>query len=249
MKKIFEPINIFDFDGTLTTDTWPKCWTWINKYGYEGRKRNEKLENAIKEYREKNTGDPIDTFFDFFNTILKNNNAVIDFADFMDGENYIKYSSGVIEYLAGSEIKKYIISGDFKEFLKNLKIGTFFNEIYGSNMIKNSFGQIVGFKDGITNDKKVEAIKDILKKNNRADNNCENVYYVGDGYSDEVAMRFVHNNGGKSIFVYQQVKNDEFLKYNNEIYNKLNEKGIIDFYCLADYSKNSELYNILQRNN
>lgn len=248
MKKIFEPINIFDFDGTLTTDTWPKCWTWINKYGYEGRKRNEPLQNAIREYREKHAGDPINTFFDFFNDVLKINNTAIDFKEFIDGENYIKYSSGVVDYLANSKIKKYIISGNFSDFLKSLKIGQYFNGIYGSNLLKNSSGQIIGFGDGITNDKKVEAIKVILKENNRTQDNCKNVYYIGDGYSDEVAMKFVHNSGGKSIFVYQR-NGDKFSKYNDEIYNKLNAEGIVDFYCVADYKKNRELYNILERKN
>lgn len=244
-----EPINIFDFDGTLTTDTWPKYWIWIKKYGFNGEKRNDDLEKAIEKYRETHLGDHLETFFGFFNDLLKSDNSALDYSEFMEGEKYIIYHPGVLDFLASSKIKKYIVSGGFSQFLSDSKIGKFFNGIYGSSLIFNSSNQIIEFGNTITNDKKIEAIKDILKKNNRTDNNCENVYYVGDGYSDEVAMSFVHNNGGKSIFVYPQVKNDEFLKYNNEIYNKLNEKGIIDFYCLADYSQNSELYNILQRNN
>lgn len=34
-----EPINIFDFDGTLTTETWPKFWVWVKKFGYSGEKK------------------------------------------------------------------------------------------------------------------------------------------------------------------------------------------------------------------
>ena len=240
------PINLFDFDGTLTTDTWPKCWTWINKYGYDGTKRNEKLENAIKDYRKENKGDPIDTFFGFFNNILKSNNDVLEFNELMNGQKNIRYSIGVEEYLEKTKIAKYIITGNFWEFINNLKIGPYFNGIYGSKLLKNSYGQIVKFSNGITNDKKIEAIIEVLKKDNRTKYNCKNVYYIGDGYSDEVAMKFVHNNGGKSILVYQE-QEDTFSKYNNEIDNRLNAEGIIDFYCKADYRENSQLYNIFER--
>lgn len=47
------PINIFDFDGTLTTETWPKFWVWVKKFGYDGTKRNACLEEALTEYRRK----------------------------------------------------------------------------------------------------------------------------------------------------------------------------------------------------
>ena len=46
MKNDLEPINIFDFDGTLTTETWPKCWVWAKKFGFNGEKRNDNLEKA-----------------------------------------------------------------------------------------------------------------------------------------------------------------------------------------------------------
>lgn len=29
MKNNSKTINIFDFDGTLTTETWPKFWVWV----------------------------------------------------------------------------------------------------------------------------------------------------------------------------------------------------------------------------
>lgn len=50
MKNFCKLINIFDFDRTLITDTWPKCCTLINKYGYEGRKKESQDNmNAQKE--------------------------------------------------------------------------------------------------------------------------------------------------------------------------------------------------------
>lgn len=50
------PINIFDFDGTLTTETWPKFWVWVKKFGYSGEQRNNDLENALAKYRKTHIG-------------------------------------------------------------------------------------------------------------------------------------------------------------------------------------------------
>lgn len=61
-----EPINIFDFDGTLTTETWPKFWVWVKKFGYNGEKRNDDLERALTEYRKTHTGNSLETFLRFF---------------------------------------------------------------------------------------------------------------------------------------------------------------------------------------
>ena len=59
-------INIFDFDGTLSTDTWPKFWVWIKKFGLDGTHRNDELESALAEYRAHHDGDNLETFFAFF---------------------------------------------------------------------------------------------------------------------------------------------------------------------------------------
>lgn len=99
----------------------------------------------------------------------------------------------------------------------------------------------------MTDDKKILAIQDILKRNNRQKNDCCNVFYIGDGYSDAPAMKFVHDNGGKTIFVVRHNQNDEFNQYNKNIYETLNNVGIVDFCCTANYNVGSVLYNLLQR--
>lgn len=60
-------------------------------------------------------------------------------------------------------------------------------------------------------------------------------------------MRFVHEHGGKAIFVHQPFQNDHFQEYIDEIYNKLNKENIVDHTCVADYTTDSELYHILER--
>lgn len=242
-----EPINIFDFDGTLTTETWPKFWVWVKKFGYHGEMRNDHLEQALTEYRKTHKGNQLETFFNFFNDLLVNNNSVITFEELMEGEKYIQYNPGVTEFLKKSLGNNYIVSGGLKEFLQNLHIALFFKDFYGTSVKLNSEGQISGIDEIMTDDKKILAINDILKQNGRALNDCRNVYYIGDGYSDAEAMRFVHNHGGKAIFVYHVSHNDELAKQNNQIYEALNKDGMIDYCCVADFNTGSELFNILQR--
>lgn len=165
----------------------------------------------------------------------------------MEGEKYIEYNSGLNDFIEKSFAKNYIISGGLTEFLKSLKIAKYFDGIYGTSMQHDKNGLISGIGEIMTDDKKILAIQDILKKNNRSENDCRNVYYIGDGYSDAPAMRFVHNNGGKAIFVHKLSQDDEFYDYNNKIYQILAAEGIVDFCCVADYSNGSILSNILQR--
>lgn len=247
MNSNIYPINIFDFDGTITSQTWPKFWVWVKKFGYSGEERNDDLENALAEYRKTHYGNALETFFGFFNDLLCCNNETITLDELMEGEQYIHYNPGITNFLENSISKNYIVSGGLKEFLQNLKIAKYFAGIYGSPVNHDNNGLINGIGEIMTDEKKLAAIQDILKKNNRIDNDCRNVYYIGDGYSDASAMRFVHNNGGKAIFVHQPNKNDAFFEHNNNIYKMLNADGIVDFACVADYISGSILSNILLR--
>lgn len=240
-------INIFDFDGTLTTETWPKFWVWVKKFGYNGEKRNDELEEALASYRKNHEGNSLETFFGFFNDLLVNNNKTISREELMEGEKHIIYNKGLEEFLKNRNIKNYIVSGGIRDFLKKLEIAIYFDDAYGTEIKYNSNEQICGIGEIMTDDKKVLAIKEILRNNNRKENDCENVYYVGDGYSDAIAMKFVHDNGGKAIFVHQPTQDDDFYEYNNEIYLRLKDEGVVDFCCVADYSDGSMLSNILQR--
>lgn len=242
------PINIFDFDGTLTTETWPKFWVWIEKFGYSGEKRNDELELAIAKYRKIHSGNDLITFFGFFNDLLTNNNETLTTQELMSGEKFIVYNPGVKNFIQSSKSQNYIVSGGIKEFLENLQIAKYFAGIYGTELSHNFASNITGINDIMTDNKKIIAIQDILRKNNRDITDCRNVFYIGDGYSDASAMRYVHNNGGKAIFVHQPNKNDELSEYSNNIFRALKNEGIVDYCCIADYTKNSKLETILNRN-
>jgi HAD superfamily phosphoserine phosphatase-like hydrolase len=247
MESNIEPINIFDFDGTLTTETWPKFWVWVKKFGYNGEKRNGKLEAALSDYRAIHKEDSLITFFGFFNDLLENNNETISIQELMEGEKNITYNPGVIDFLKNSIAKNYIVSGGLVEFLQNLEISKSIKGIYGTKVIFNEKGLISGIGEVMTDDKKILAIQDLLMINKRQQNDCQNVYYIGDGFSDAMAMKFVHNNGGKAIFVHQPQSNDKFFDYNKSVYEKLKSDGIVDYCCVADYRTDTTLFNILHR--
>lgn len=242
-----QPINIFDFDGTLTTETWPKFWVWAKKFGYSGEQRNDVLEKALSDYRKITPGNDLETFFGFFNDLLVNNKETLTYEELMEGEKYIVYNPGVRDFIETSVAKNYIVSGGLKEFVQNLEIAKYFNGIYGTPLVHNKNELICGIGKVMTDENKLLAIQDILQQNGREPNDCRNVYYIGDGYSDAAAMRFVHNNGGKAIFVHQPNEDDDLYQHNNNIYNVLKEEGIVDFCCIADYRKGSILSKILQR--
>ena len=144
---------------------------------------------------------------------------------------------GTIEYLLeqGNYEVISLSRGD-----KNLELS---KEKLADNAKKVTF-----LRGDISSEKDVKKIREeILKKNHRLENDCRNVYYIGDGYSDLVAMKFVHKFGGKAIFVQQPNQEDEFYLQNHKIYERLKAEELIDFVCIADYRKGSKLWNPLQR--
>ena len=238
-----KPINIFDFDGTLTTETWPKFWVWVEKFGYDGTYRSDALKEALSMYRENHTGSHLETFFSFFNDLLHNKNEVLTLDELMLGEKYIQYNPGLYNFLKNSCANNYIVSGGIKDFLSNLQIAQYFSGIYGTSLIYNSEHLITGIGKIMTDDDKIKSIQEMLSNNSLQ--TCQNVYYIGDGYSDKDAMTFVHNNGGIAIFVYHPDTNDELLVDNLKVCEELNKTGIIDYCVPADYTPGSKLYNLL----
>lgn len=242
-----DAINIFDFDGTLTTETWPKFWVWVKKFGYSGEARNDQLEEALANYRMTHSGNHLETFFYFFHDLLKDNHTTITRHELMEGEKYIQYSLGLYDFLNNTLTHNYIVSGGLQEFLQNLQIADKFCGIYGTQVISNSSHEISGIGEIMTDDKKILAICDILKKYNRDINDCDNVFYIGDGYSDVPAMKYVHEHGGKAIFVVQSVHDCRILEENRMFYEKLQKENCIDCFCEADYSHGSSLFRVLER--
>jgi len=225
-------INIFDFDGTITMDAWPN--NLIKKMGCDL--------NDIKKYIKENKGTLVEKFFGYFNKFMTDNNVKLSKDELFELEQTVKYNPGIQDFLKGLKTKNYIVSGGFLELLQNIEIAKYFDGIYGTTAEFDVDGFLVAAKEIMTDDKKVSAIKDILKKNGRKEDDCRDVTFIGDGLSDVPAMRFVKSNGGRSIFVHQPFADEE-------LYKKLNAEDAIDFRCVADYRDESELVKIISGGN
>jgi hypothetical protein len=64
--------------------------------------------------------------------------------------------------------------------------------------------------------------------------------YFGDGETDIPCMKLVKQYGGKSIAVYNPSKRKR------ETVTKLIDNNRVNFVCKADYTKDSEIYNIVK---
>ena len=226
-------VIIYDFDGTLTPYSMPK-FEILKKCGIENYNEKAKFKLKIKARMLLKKIDLYQAIYELlFETIKKAgfdlNNETITL-----GANDIEYNPGVeefISYLNDNNVDNYIVSSGMKIYLQNTKISPLFKEIYGTEFNYDEKGIVDSIKYLMTDRNKVKAIEEIIKKNNFDD--CSNVIYVGDGLTDMHAFEYVHKNGGKSIYVYQD-ENDSNIAI-------MKEKNIVDIFAKADYTFDSEL--------
>ena len=234
-------INIFDFDSLLAPDTWAKMWVWVKNFGFNGILRKDALDEAVAEYRTRYGGDNVEILFSFLGDLLIENDMTITEQELMDGERYLSYYQGVDGCFGNAAIKNYIVSGGLENFLRKLTIAESFAGIYGACAEENDWGEIVQIQDKMTEERRIATIREILRTNTR-EGDCAEVLYVGDGLRDIEAMRYIHNHGGKTIFVHPDDTGYEVdAARNAELYKRLSDEGIVDYNLVADYRPGTEL--------
>lgn len=231
MKK---KIIIYDFDGTLTPYSMPK-FEILRKCGIENYAKKIGFKLIIKFKMLMKKIDIYTAIYEvLFETIKKAGFNLSD-KNLSLGSNEIEYNQGVeefIQYLNVNNVDNYIVSSGMEYYLKNTKIAPLFKGIYATKLDYDKENNVSGIKYLMDDKNKVNAIKDIMIKNELED--CSDIIYVGDGLTDIYSFDYVHENGGKSIFVYQN-ENDKKIS-------KIKEKGIVDFFAKADYTLGSELW-------
>ena len=229
MKKII----IYDFDGTLTPYSMPK-FEILKKCGIENYSKKLGFKLVIKARMVLKKIDIYTAIYEILFETIKKCGFDLNDKNLSLGANKIEYNPGVeefIQYLNVNNVDNYIVSSGMEYYLKNTKIAPLFKEIYATKLNYDKENNVSGIKDLMDDRNKVNAIKDIMIKNGLED--CSDIIYVGDGLTDVYSFEFVHNNGGKAIFVYQN-ENDKKIP-------KIKEKGIVDYFAKADYTLNSEL--------
>ena len=224
MKKI-----IYDFDGTLTTS--PIAYYPALKL-CNINNVDEWKDIIYKKWKDKSVNF-VEHFFNLYFNILKENNLPLNDDTFLIGKDELEYSPGVIEYFKqkDSDVKSYILTSNYESWVKNSIIGKYVDEVYGTSF-KYENGILTGIRRFMSEIDKIEKIDMI------ANNNYENVIYIGDGLTDIHAFKHIINKGGTAVLVYRP--------NNYSVCNALKEENIKIDCFLADFTKGSKLYNFLK---
>lgn len=223
-------LAIYDFDGTLTPEPITVLGV-LEECGFIGGGNNSDFKKLVKS---KMTEHRIDVYKAFYQTIFEIvdnygyplNNEVLSI-----GVENIKYNNGVykfLEYLYNNNVKNYIISSGIKSFLDKTLISDFFEDIYATTF-KYDKNKIVDIDNLMTDYKKVDVIKEIMRINNLKD--CSNIIYFGDGLTDIPIMEYIKNNGGITIFVYDDENALDEIKKSN----------IVSYFFNKDYSLDGDI--------
>lgn len=234
-------IIIYDFDGTLTPYSMPRLDILI-KCGVKDGAHNPKfLELARKSAEEKKT-DIYEAIYDTYFEIIKNSGLKLTDENFIFGSDDVEYNNGVKEFLNMMEennVSNYLVSAGIKVFLEKISIAPYFKEIYANTFSYDNKREVNGFEYLMNDKNKVTAIQEILKINGIDIEDTSRIIYIGDGFTDYYAMKYVKEHGGTSIFVYRDFNNKEMMYIKKE--------NVVDFYTKADFSKDSELFNYVTK--
>jgi len=149
----------------------------------------------------------------------------------------------------GVVVEHYIISSGLKEIIEGTDIAKEFKQIYAAEFCYNDKNVpiwpamavnytsktqfLFRINKGVLDVTEHRGLNEFTPENKRRIP-FVNMIYIGDGLTDVPCMKLVKENGGHSIAVYQDKKDE----VNNMI-----AQGRVDFVILADYSKNSAMEN------
>lgn len=236
MKKII----IYDFDGTLTPYKYPK-YEIIEKSGFEGGVSNPLFQKLVNERARVKNIDSLRAVNETYLEVIKNAGFKLTNENFILGSDKIEYNKGVTEFLkllCENNINNYIVSSGLQVFLENVSISPYFKNIFAS-VFKYDQNKEANGCYLMSEEKKVTTIKEILIKNEIYNEDCSSIIFIGDGLTDYCAMKFIKEHGGIAILVYQDKNNKEIQFFK--------EKNVVDFYTIADFSQNSDLYNYIKK--
>ena len=153
----------------------------------------------------------------------------------------------------GVNIEHYIISSGTYEIIQGTPIAKYFKRIYACRYMYDENGEALWPALAINYTLKTQYIYRISKGildvtddynlNRLQDESLRriayrNMIYIGDGMTDIPCMKMVKEKGGKSIAVYP--------RGNSETVKPLVDDERINYVCVADYSENSALENIVK---
>ncbi len=226
-------ILIYDFDGTLTPYSMPQ-YDILVKAGYD----EEKFMSLVKKNVLLTNKSLYEVYYDTYRDILSKSNINFNRNNVCLGAKEVVFNEGVLEYFSflqknNSYLKHYVVTCGIKDYVEETKIFPYLEGVYGTTFNeKNGLFENLDFL--MSDDNKVLAIKEILRKNKE-----DKVIYFGDGLTDEKAFSFVKSIGGITVFVSKDKNADDNLK-------KLQAKKIIDYSFDRDFGKGKELFEFVK---
>ncbi len=229
-------IIIYDFDGTLTPYSLPQ-YEVLKKCGYDDETLMKRIQ---KEINNKNSKGVYDAYYKCYRDILLENGIIMTKENVCLGADKVQLNKGVTDYFRSFQssktgVKHYIVTSGIKDYINETPIREFVNDVYGVTF-KQENGIYGNIDILLTDEKKVEIIQKIQSENNETDK----VIYFGDGLTDRYAFEYVHNIGGKNVFIASNKKS-------KSDYQKLNVNGIIDECFDPDFGVDSKIAKYVRR--
>lgn len=146
----------------------------------------------------------------------------------------IELNPGVLDFLHyfyNNGHKQFIISASYEKYIKKTLVAPFCTGIFGTKISTN-------LDDVMMPNKKIATIIHIIEQYNL---NPKEIIYIGDGFTDKNAFEFVKNNGGTSIFVY-----DELNQQDKQIYQTFLASGLVNQGFPKNFNLNAKLFQYIQ---
>lgn len=247
---------MYDFDKTLTTRDMQE-YTFIPNLGLSASEFWQKASTLAR-------SQGMDSILSYMKLMLDESRKQakpIRRSDFVALGKELEFFPGVLGWFSlinnlgeklGLSIEHYIISSGLKEIIEGSAIGFEFRRIYACEYLYDENGVAVWPKLSVNYTAKTQflfrinkGVLDVYEDQALNAYKAEtersipflNMIYIGDGLTNVPCMKLVKQNGGKSIAVYMQGK--------EEIAHRLMVEDRINFYTPADYTDGGELFGLV----
>lgn len=226
-------IIFYDFDGTLTPHSMPQ-YPILHSCGYTDDVLNPRVKSEIDKgisfYK---------AYYKCYEEIFDENNLKMNRSNICFGAENTEFNNGVIDYFrefqnSSTGIKHYIVTSGLKYYVEETPLNQYVDGVFGVTY-KEENGIYQNLDQLLTDVQKIDVIKQIQKENN----NTNEIIYFGDGMTDKLAFEYVHNIGGKTVFI----ASDERSKEN---YKELKDTGIITKCFNSNFGQSSEIREFVQ---
>ena len=247
---------VYDFDRTLSTSEMQN--SFIRSLGMEPNV----FWNEVSDFAKKNNMDHILAYMYLMKDKMVVSHKRFNVDDLKQLGSDIEFFKGVETWFDsiakvaeqyGVIVEHYIISSGLKEIIEGTSIAENFNRIYACEYYYDEYGNPSWVKNVVNYTTKTQFLFRINKEaleiwddekvnefiyHDERPIPFENMIYIGDGQTDVPCMKIVKQYGGYSIAVY----NDDEKKKSVQ---QMMYDGRITHYCEADYSDDSELFNLM----